>query len=67
MKRFQARRRSGRFTRNTMENSFGLHVEVCEHEDCRILNPWKVGEPRPVNCHRCGRPLNVPKADAEGE
>jgi hypothetical protein len=54
-KRFQARRRSGRFTRNTMENTFGLHVVVCEV--CRHLNPWNVGEAAPTKCHHCGASL----------
>lgn len=31
MSRWQARGRRGRFTRNTMENTFGLHVETCRN------------------------------------
>lgn len=52
MKRWQARRGNGRFTGNTMENTFGLHCEVCP--SCRALNPWKVGESAPGRCHACG-------------
>lgn len=55
MKRFQARRHSGRFTRNTVENTFGLTVPVCA--SCRGCNPHNVGEPRPTTCHHCGKPL----------
>jgi transposase-like protein len=57
MARRQARRGNGRFTGNTMENTFGLHCDVCPHEDCRRLNPSRVDEPRPHTCHACGRPL----------
>ena len=57
MKRFQARRGSGRFTRNTTENVFGFHTTVCQHDDCRRFNTWNVGEQRPETCHACGRPL----------
>jgi hypothetical protein len=56
MKRFQARRASGRFVRNTLENTFGLTVEVCPH--CQQLNSRKIGEPKPASCHACGQPLN---------
>ncbi len=55
MRRFQSRRGNGRFTGNTMENTLGLHCEVCEA--CRSLNPWKVGESMPEKCHNCGEPL----------
>jgi hypothetical protein len=55
MKRFQARRSSGRFTRNTTENTFGFHCIVCA--ECRRFNPWNVGTPRPATCHACGKPL----------
>jgi hypothetical protein len=61
MKRIQARRASGRFTRNTMENTFGLHVVVHEHKAdgtwCGGLNPWPVGGDRPVVCRHCDEPL----------
>jgi len=57
MKRFQARRGNGRFTKNTMENTFGLHCAGCPHADCRRLNPSRVGEPAPTTCHACGRSL----------
>lgn len=51
MKRFQARRRGGRFTRNTPENTLGLHIIVCT--SCRTLNAWPTGEARPTACHAC--------------
>ncbi len=54
-RRFQSRRGNGRFTRNTMENTFGLSVDVCPH--CRRLNPRAVGEPARETCHACGQPL----------
>jgi hypothetical protein len=63
MKRFQARRGNGRFTRNTMENTFGLHCEVCDV--CRSLSPWAVGEPKPKRCHNCGALLGVNKSEPE--
>jgi hypothetical protein len=59
MRRYQARRGNGRWTRNTCENTFGLHVEVCPHADCRAFNPYGIGEPKPEECHRCGRPFAV--------
>ena len=52
MRRRQARRRNGRFTRNTAENTFGLHVEVCSV--CRAVTTWDVGGVRPSGCHVCG-------------
>jgi hypothetical protein len=65
--RFQARRGNGRFTRNTMENTFGLHVGVHERkasgEWCGSMNPSRVGEPRPTHCHACGEPLSADAVD----
>lgn len=55
MKRFQARRSSGRFTRNTTENTFGFHAAVCAK--CRRFNTWNIGEPMPERCHACGEAL----------
>jgi hypothetical protein len=52
MRRFQARRSSGRFTRNTTENTFGFSCDVCE--SCRRITTWTVGEPRPNACTHCG-------------
>ncbi len=49
-KRFQARKR-GKFTRNTPENTLGLHIKVCPK--CRALNSYQVSEPAPSNCHAC--------------
>lgn len=57
MKRFQSRGGGGRFRRNTMENTFGLHVPACPH--CRRFNPYSVGEKKPENCHACGKPLDA--------
>jgi hypothetical protein len=54
-KRFQARRGGGRFTRNTPENTLGLHIAICAA--CRTFNPYPVGEPMPATCHHCGEAL----------
>lgn len=65
MKRWQARRCNGRFTRNTFENTFGLHAGVHERkangEWCGAFNPSPVGEPRPTYCHACGESLETPE------
>lgn len=71
MKRFQARRGGGRFTRNTPENTLGLHSNVHERKSdgswCGGLNPSKVGEVRPTVCRHCGEPLAVTAAaDRDG-
>lgn len=63
MSRLQARRGNGRFTPNTMENTFGLHCAVCQ--ECRSLNPSRVGEPRPTHCHKCGAPLICERCERE--
>lgn len=52
MKRFQARRASGRFTRNTPENTFGLHIDQCGA--CGRLISYPVGDAPPDACHGCG-------------
>lgn len=61
MRRLQARRGNGRFTRNTMENTFGLHAGIHERKAdgswCGAFNPSRVGEPRPETCHACGESL----------
>ncbi len=54
--RFQSRRGNGRFTRNTLENTFGLTVQACPH--CGRFNPRAVGEPERETCHACGKPLS---------
>ena len=63
MGRLQARRGNGRFTRNTMENTFGLHVHVHERKAngdwCGGLNPWRVDELFPTHCATCGEPLSA--------
>lgn len=51
-RRFQARVPSGRFTRNTMENTFGLHCDVCS--GCRGFLTYGVNELPPAACPRCG-------------
>ena len=56
MKPRQARRRNGRFVRNTPENTLGIHIDICPR--CRRLNTWDRGSPAPTNCHACGAPLN---------
>jgi hypothetical protein len=63
MKRFQARRSGGRFTRNTTENTFGFHTIVCA--ECRHFNTWNVGTPRPETCHACLKPLRDTDEKAE--
>jgi hypothetical protein len=52
MKRFQARRSSGRFTRNTLENTFGLRADTCPA--CNAFVTCRIGEAPPDTCHRCG-------------
>ncbi len=55
--RFQARRGNGRFTRNTLENTCGLHCLWCPHPDCGRGNPYTLNEAVPTQCHACGKPL----------
>lgn len=66
-RRIQARRSNGRFTPNTPENTFGLHVPICPA--CGAFNPYPVAErdpasgfplpaTPPTNCHRCGAELH---------
>lgn len=50
--RMYSRTASGRFRRATVENTFGLHVYVCQ--DCRRMNPVTAGAPKPTECHACG-------------
>lgn len=59
MKRRQARRANGRFARNTLANTFGLRVEVCQRPECRRMTPYGVGEAKPETCQACGAPLEV--------
>lgn len=51
-KRFQARGRGGRFKRNTMENTFGISVDVCPK--CGQMHTRERGEPRAEFCKSCG-------------
>lgn len=55
MKRQQARLTNGRFTRNTLENRFGLSVEACPA--CGRFNPYPAGGSKPETCHNCGARL----------
>jgi hypothetical protein len=55
MKRFQARKSNGRFQQNTMENTFGLHTDICPN--CRQIITWNIGQEKPKECHQCKRPL----------
>jgi hypothetical protein len=67
MKRFQARRSSGRFTRNTTENTFGLSMNIhgrkADGSWCGALNPSKLGEERPTVCNRCGEKITPETAE----
>lgn len=57
MKRFQARRSGGRFTRNTLENTCGLHAGICDA--CHRFNAHGVNETAPDVCAHCGATLLV--------
>ncbi len=57
MKRYQSRKRNGRFTKNTLQNTFGIIVVHCK---CRTLaNHYSVGEPKPEVCRDCGNKLEM--------
>lgn len=56
-RRIQNRTYGGRFTQNTVENTFGLHLQVCPWSDCGQFNPRDIGEPAKISCKRCTRPL----------
>ena len=51
-RRRQARTARGRYTRNTLENTVGLSVLVCQ--ECRRMNPYPAGGDKPTTCHACG-------------
>jgi len=55
--RFQQRRRNGRFTRNTLENTFGITVDLCSATECRRLTTRNVGVPSSGKCWACGAPV----------
>lgn len=62
MKRRQARKHNGRFTRNTLENTLGVHANIHNGNTpegifCGRFNLSNIGEPRPEHCV-CGEPLN---------
>jgi hypothetical protein len=59
-KHWQARSR-GKFTRNTVTNTFGLKVWVCAA--CGGFNPRSVGEPKPERCGHEGCPSPEPFVD----
>ena len=50
-----SRQPNGRFRRATLENTFGLTVDVCPA--CRRMNSRSVGEAPAENCHACGAAL----------
>jgi hypothetical protein len=63
VKRRQARTFGGRFTRNTPENTFGLHMNIHDGNApdgswCGRFNPTQLGEPRPERC-QCGALLQA--------
>ena len=58
MTRFQARLGSGRYQRNTLENTFGLRTEVCP--TCHGFNPHGTGEAPPARCCQCGASMDQP-------
>jgi len=62
MKRFQARKSNGRFTPNTLENTFGLSIVACPH--CGRFNPYPANGKKPETCHACGRGLTPVGVDA---
>lgn len=49
-KRLQARAGS-RWRKNTLENAFGLTIQICPA--CRRFNPRPMGEPPRDTCHAC--------------
>lgn len=57
MTRRQARLGNGRWTKNTLANTFGMDAPVCPK--CRAFNPYSLGEPKPEKCHACGEPLSA--------
>jgi hypothetical protein len=50
-----SRQLNGRFRRATLENTFGLTVEICPA--CQAFNPRNVGEAPAENCGACGAVL----------
>jgi hypothetical protein len=58
MQRIQARRGNGRFTRNTLRNTFGLGCDVCPR--CGQCHPYRLRprDPRATECTRCGAALS---------
>jgi hypothetical protein len=55
MRRFQSRKGNGRWQKNTLKNTFGLHCVFCPH--CGIGNPWGINETKPEKCHSCKNSL----------
>lgn len=58
-----SRTAAGRFRRATLENTFGLTVDVCPH--CRRINPRDAGTAPAGNCHACGGVLR-PVSQCQG-
>jgi hypothetical protein len=67
MRRFQARRGNGRFTRSTLANTFGLNVEICERPECRRMTSYALGEAKPSVCQACKLPFPPARAAAASE
>jgi hypothetical protein len=62
------RRGNGRFTRNTLANTFGLNVEICERPACWRMTPYALGEQKPTVCQACKLPFEaLPSAPGELE
>ena len=67
MNRAQARRQNGRWTRNTLRNTFGLDVVICKN--CGAMHPYESRNPVEIKlhdeCRDCGSEL--PLEEGEGE
>jgi hypothetical protein len=53
MSRIRSRSINGRFRQSTMENTFGLSVEICT--ECGRMTSYRVGEAKPKKCQACGK------------
>lgn len=62
-RRLYSRQSNGQFRRATLANTFGIEAPVCPNPECNRFNPYRIGEPEPVNCHACGQPLKPEPAD----
>ena len=55
MNKLQARRSNGRWTKNTLQNTFGLDTIICKN--CGAIHPYNSRDPReikPNKCRDCG-------------